>query len=26
LIVEEDPERLYQRLSDWEDPDLPIVK
>ena len=26
LIVEEDPERLYQRLCEWKDPDLPIIK
>jgi hypothetical protein len=25
LIVESDPERLYERLSAWQDPDLPIV-
>ena len=25
LIVESDPERLYERLADWQDPDLPIV-
>jgi hypothetical protein len=26
LIVEGDPERLYQRLCEWKDPDLPIIK
>jgi uncharacterized protein (TIGR00730 family) len=26
LIVEEDPELLYERLSLWRDPDLPILK
>ncbi len=25
LIVEEDPERLYEKLCAWEDPDLPIL-
>jgi len=25
LIVESDPARLYERLSSWRDPDLPIV-
>jgi len=25
LIVESDPERLYEKLAAWQDPDLPIV-